>query len=148
MIHERSTALERSVRIFMIVKAFKNSLPLEQKHNNICDGLYFHGKHLGVGAYDACSTDSPWRPALRFVILLYPVVSVHRRLPVNNELLITAPKLPGWLSHNFIGIILGYPMSKIVSEYDQEIPQSQTAENPIAPRGRATQPSRGTRKTN
>ena len=34
------------------------------------------------------------------------------------------------------------------SEYDQEIPQSQTADNPLAPRGRATQPSRDTRKTN
>ena len=32
--------------------------------------------------------------------------------------------------------------SKIVSEYDQEIPQSQTADNPVAPRGRAAQPSR------
>ena len=32
-------------------------------------------------------------------------------------------------------------MSKIVSEYDQEIPQSQTADNPVAPRGRAAQPS-------
>ena len=31
---------------------------------------------------------------------------------------------------------------KIVSEYDQEIPQSQTADNPMAPRGRAAQPSR------
>ena len=31
---------------------------------------------------------------------------------------------------------------KIVSEYDQEIPQSQTADNPVAPRGRAAQPSR------
>ena len=30
--------------------------------------------------------------------------------------------------------------AKIVSEYDQEIPQSQTADNPIAPRGRAVQP--------
>ena len=27
---------------------------------------------------------------------------------------------------------------KIVSEYDQEIPQSQTADNPKAPRGRTT----------
>ena len=35
-----------------------------------------------------------------------------------------------------------------VSEYDQEIPQSQTADNPVAPRGRATKPSRDTRKTN
>ena len=34
------------------------------------------------------------------------------------------------------------------SEYDQVIPQSQTADNPTAPRGRAAQPSRDTRKTN
>ena len=38
--------------------------------------------------------------------------------------------------------------SKIVSEYDQEMPQSQTADNPMAPRGRVAQPSRDTRKTN
>ena len=38
-------------------------------------------------------------------------------------------------------------IKKIVSEYDQEIPQSQTADYPVAPRGRA-QPSRDTRKTN
>ena len=36
--------------------------------------------------------------------------------------------------------------SKIVNEYDQEIPQSQTADNPVAPRGRAAQPSRDTRR--
>ena len=41
-----------------------------------------------------------------------------------------------------------YNMLKIVSEYDQEIPQSQTADNAVAPRGRATQPLRDTRKTN
>ena len=39
-------------------------------------------------------------------------------------------------------------VTKIVNEYDQEIPQSQTADNPVAPRGRAAQPSRDTRKTN
>ena len=44
---------------------------------------------------------------------------------------------------NFLRLI-----SKIVSEYDQEIPQSQTADNPVAPRGRAAQPPRDTRKTN
>ena len=45
---------------------------------------------------------------------------------------------------------LGFPTKSypIVSEYDQEIPQSQIADNPVAPRGRATQPSRDTRKTN
>ena len=37
---------------------------------------------------------------------------------------------------------------KIVSEYDQEIPQSQTADNPVTPRGRAAQPLRDTRKAN
>ena len=37
---------------------------------------------------------------------------------------------------------------KIVSKYDQEISQSQTADNPMAPRGRAAQPSRDIRKTN
>ena len=36
----------------------------------------------------------------------------------------------------------------LVSEYDQEIPQSQTADNPVASQGRAAQPSRDTRKTN
>ena len=43
--------------------------------------------------------------------------------------------------------ILGCTLKK-VSEYDQEIPQSQTAYNPVASRGRAAQPSRDTRKTN
>ena len=38
--------------------------------------------------------------------------------------------------------------AKIVNEYDQEIPQSQTTDNPMAPRGRAAQPSRDTSKTN
>ena len=36
----------------------------------------------------------------------------------------------------------------LVSEYDQETPQSQTADNPVAPRGRAAQSSQNTRKTN
>ena len=40
------------------------------------------------------------------------------------------------------------PLVKIVSEYNQEIPQSHTADNPKAPRGRATQPSQDTRETN
>ena len=52
---------------------------------------------------------------------------------------------------NILALLLFYQQcihSKIVSEYDQEIPQSQSAENPVAPRGRAAQPSRDTRKTN
>ena len=43
---------------------------------------------------------------------------------------------------------MGETTTKIVSEYDQEIPQSETADNPMAQRGRATRPSRDTRKTN
>ena len=39
-------------------------------------------------------------------------------------------------------------LHKIVSKYDQEIPQSQTADNPMAPRGKAAQPSRDIRNTN
>ena len=35
-----------------------------------------------------------------------------------------------------------------ISEYDQELPQSQTADIPMAPPGRATQQSQDTRKTN
>ena len=42
-----------------------------------------------------------------------------------------------------------FPMhSEIVSEYEQEIPQSQTADKPMALGGRGTQQSRDTRKTN
>ena len=37
---------------------------------------------------------------------------------------------------------------KKVSEYDQKMPQSQTADEPMAPQGRARQQSQDTRKTN
>ena len=50
--------------------------------------------------------------------------------------------------HDFKVLFYLVVLSKIVSEYDQEIPQSQTADSPVAPRGRAAQPSRDTRKTN
>ena len=43
---------------------------------------------------------------------------------------------------------VNFLFTKIVSEYNQEIPQPQTADNPVAPRGRAAQPSRDTRRTN
>ena len=48
----------------------------------------------------------------------------------------------------YIFYVSDFNNRKIVSEYDQEIPQLQTADNPVAPRGRAAQPSRDTRKTN
>ena len=48
--------------------------------------------------------------------------------------------------HQIIWLI---PMAiKVLSVYDQEIPQSQTADNPVAPRGNTAQPSRETRMTN
>ena len=42
---------------------------------------------------------------------------------------------------------MGLSATKIVSEFDREIPQSQTADKPMALRERATQPSQDTRKT-
>ena len=45
-------------------------------------------------------------------------------------------------------LFLACSYSKIVSEYDQEIPQSQTADKPMRPQGRAKQQSRDIRKTN
>ena len=41
-----------------------------------------------------------------------------------------------------------FPQLKTVSEYDQEKVESQTADKPMTARGRATQPSLDTRKTN
>ena len=61
------------------------------------------------------------------------------------------------IQNNFTEMFLIMPSAKIAhhsallnksSEYDQEIPQSQTTDNPVAPRGRAAQPSQDTRKTN
>ena len=51
----------------------------------------------------------------------------------------------------FFHMSFGTPIQdriKIVSEYDQEITQSQIADKPMAPRGRVQKPSRDTRKTN
>ena len=45
------------------------------------------------------------------------------------------------------GVIQYLPVKKR-SEYDKEIPQSQTADKPLASLGRATQQSRDTMKTN
>ena len=61
------------------------------------------------------------------------------------------PKIAFVSSSPYFQASVAFPYSmtiRIVSEYDQEIPQSQTADNPAAPRGRAAQPSRDTRKTN
>ena len=49
--------------------------------------------------------------------------------------------------HEYILSSRIYNTVNIVSEYDQEIPQSQTTDKPMATRGRATQQLRDTRKT-
>ena len=48
----------------------------------------------------------------------------------------------------YIWYVASSSSSKIVCEYDQEIPHSQTADKPVALSGRATQKSQDTRKTN
>ena len=45
-------------------------------------------------------------------------------------------------------LIIGPQCDKIISEYDKEIPQSQTADNLLAPRERATQPSKNNKQSN
>ena len=50
--------------------------------------------------------------------------------------------------HPFNVLIAKKGASFINSEYDQEIPHSQTTDKPMVPRGRATQQSRDTRNTN
>ena len=60
-----------------------------------------------------------------------------------NSLLLT------FKAHNHKLYVFCRPLNYLKnSEYDKEIPQSQTADNPVAPRGTAAQPSRDTRKTN
>ena len=51
------------------------------------------------------------------------------------------------LSHTYNKLVLYNNVFRIESEY-QEIQQSQTADNPMTPQGRAKQQSRDTRKTN
>ena len=65
------------------------------------------------------------------------------RCPITTRLSLRASEL---IKCNFVAKRCDY--RKIVSEYDQEIPQSQTADKLMATRRRATQPSRDTSKTN
>ena len=57
-------------------------------------------------------------------------------------------KLTCVISSKLAIVIAGCLLFVVRREYDKEIPQSQTADSPVAPRGRAAQPSRDTRKTN
>ena len=71
---------------------------------------------------------------LRFVIVVFPD-HTHLLFLISELVLI----LVSFLVFLCNTIMTG-KTSKIISEYDQEIPQSQTADNPVAPRD--------TRKTN
>ena len=78
---------------------------------------------------------------------MYHIASV----PYKRDTVKPEKKTENWVSkanYRLMQVKLLQNAPKKVSEYDQEIPQSQTADNPVAPRGRAAQPSRDTRKTN
>ena len=107
--------------------------------------IWCRGKQIDL--YSASVTDCA--EFLTFLFrkgLQYRTIAGYRSMvssvlhPVNNFSVGQHPYI--------VRLIKGIFNSKIVSEYDQEIPQSQTADNPVAPRGRAAQPSRDTRKTN
>ena len=71
----------------------------------------------------------------------------HAREPLYSNVTVVA-----WWLQSQVHKIVCLAVNKdnifvINSEYDQEISQSQTRNNPMAPRGRATHPSRDTRKT-
>ena len=75
--------------------------------------------------------------------------SGHHSMTIKKKRFLLHLWWPSWVYANCRSFEkLPVQQPKIISEYDQEIPQSQTADNPVAPRGRAAQPSQDTRKTN
>ena len=66
-------------------------------------------------------------------------------MKIEKEKRIISEKIKGCISKITHISVEKYPIVPIIiSKYDQEIPQSQTADNPMTPRERATQPSRDT----
>ena len=72
-----------------------------------------------------------------------PITALYKSASVVGTVVITAL----YKATSITGTVVNTSRYKN-SKYDQEIPQSQTTDNPMTPRGRATQPSRDTRKTN
>ena len=69
-----------------------------------------------------------WSKHLQSLKLLHPTIKVEMYLKENIVYELVCDIKVTWnIAKN--------------SEYDQEIPQSQTADNPVAPRGRAAPPS-------
>ena len=99
----------------------------------VIEHWYFHVK--------ACFKKS-WYVTKTFSSVYVSVYSLEQDIIVFNIPVIIAKK-----NQNAQGLKT-LTVSLKVSEYDQEIPQSQTADNHMSPQGRATQPSRDTRKTN
>ena len=93
-----------------------------------------------------------------FGVRILPVLE-SANINFNNIDKTFTPNVPAWCINKpklFFDLVRNqsyyheilFPGANIVSEYDQEIPQSQTADNPVAQRGRAAQPSQDNRKTN
>ena len=85
------------------------------------------------------------------LILLFRILFCHHH-PITGQrnascLISNIKVLTGYMLEQF-GSRSGSEFFVKNSEYDQKIPQSQTEDKPMAPQGRATQPSRDTRKTN
>ena len=84
-------------------------------------------------------------------LINFPRLCVFIKLICQSQNTLKIPILKHVYKYMYGKTCVKRPLSKrpkIVCEYDQEIPHSQTANNPVAPRGRAAQPSRDTRKTN
>ena len=80
--------------------------------------------------------------------MLFPCVSKTYLIDLCNQLFLESQATLLFCKSDLFTFRFIQKIYIIVSKYFQEIPQSQTADNPVAPQGRATQPSRDTRKTN
>ena len=72
-----------------------------------------------------------------------PITALYKTASVVGTVVITAL----YKATSVVGTVFNTSLYKN-SKYDQEIPQSQTTDNLMTPRGRATQPSQDTRNTN
>ena len=80
-------------------------------------------------------------------MLLYPTSKKRVRVQIARTFTLLAGYPINCYKPSTILYLLQLLLKK-VSEYDQEILQLQSADKPVAPRGRATLQSRDTRKTN
>ena len=71
------------------------------------------------------------------------ITALYKTASVVGTVVITAL----YKATSVVGTVVNTSLYKN-SKYDQEIPQSQTTDNPMAPQGRATQSQRDTRNTN